>query len=175
MRRILAALYLGCGWLAGVFLLAIAVLVLAQVGGRLVGELVPLADEFAGFCLGATSFLALAPTFRAGGHVRVSLLLQHLSPGLRRRVELWCLAAATVLAAYFTYYLGEMVWESYLFGDVGQGIVPTPLWIPQTGMALGMAAFALSLAEELVGAVRGRAPVYAGAEAGTLAGRGEGA
>ncbi len=49
MRRALSGLYLGCGWLAGIFLLAIAVMVLAQVTGRLFGVLVPWADEFAGF------------------------------------------------------------------------------------------------------------------------------
>jgi TRAP-type C4-dicarboxylate transport system permease small subunit len=173
MRRALAVLYLACGWLAGAFLLAIAVLVLAQVAGRLVGELVPLADEFGGFCLGATSFLALAPTLRAGGHVRVSLLLQNLPPRARHWAELWCLGAASVLAVYFTYYLGDMVWESYQFGDVSQGIVPTPLWIPQTGMALGMAAFALALIEQFVDVARGGAPVYAQAQA--PAGRAEGA
>ncbi len=174
MSRILAAFYLGCGWLAGLFLLAIAVMVLAQVGGRLLGALVPLADEFAGFCLGATTFLALAHTFRAGGHVRVSLVLQNLGPRSRRLVELWCLAAATALAGYFSYYLAEMVWESYLFGDVGQNIVPTPLWIPQTGMALGMVALALALAEALVAVARGGAPVYARTEERDRAGRGEG-
>jgi len=169
MRRALAAFYRLCGWLAGAFLLAIAVMVLAQVGGRLVGLLVPLADEFGGFCLGASSFLALAMTFRAGGHVRVSLLLQHLAPGRRRLAELWCLGAAALLAGYFTYYLADMVRESYLFGDVGQGIVPTPLWLPQTGMALGMAAFALALVEELIVVARGGAPAYAAAEADELA------
>ena len=173
MRRALAVFYQGCGWLAGAFLLAIAVMVLAQVGGRLAGALVPLADEFGGFCLGASSFLALAPTLRAGGHVRVSLLLQHLAPRARHWAELWCLGAGSVLAVYFTYYLGEMVWESHLFGDVGQGIVPTPLCIPQTGMALGMVAFALALIEELVAVARGHTPVYTGAEA--LLERGEGA
>lgn len=175
MRRALSAFYLGCGWLAGAFLLAIALMVLAQVGGRLFGELVPLADEFGGFCLAATSFLALAPTFRAGGHVRVSLLLQHLAPRIRWLAELWCLAAATLLAGYFTYYLAEMVWESFLFADVGQGIVPTPLWIPQTGMALGMAALALALIESLIEVARGASPAYARAEERDRAARGQGA
>lgn len=174
MRRALAAFYSGCGWLAGAFLLAIAAMVLAQVGGRLFGALVPLADEFGGFCLAATSFLALASTFRAGGHVRVSLLLQHLPPRARRLAELWCLGTAALLAGYFTYYLAEMVWESLVFGDVGQGIVPTPLWLPQIGMALGMAALALALVEALVEVARGAAPVYAQAEESDRVRRGQG-
>lgn len=164
MRRVLSGLYLGCGWLAGIFLLAIAVMVLAQVTGRLFGVLVPWADEFAGFCLGATSFLALSYTFRAGGHVRVSLLLQHWSPPRRRLAELWCLAASTALAGYFAFYLAWMVWESFVFGDVGQAIIPTPLWIPQTAMALGAAAFCVALAHSLVEVLMGESPAYMAGE-----------
>ncbi len=174
MRRALAALYLGCGWLAGGFLLAIAVMVLAQVGGRLFGVLVPLADEFAGFCLAASSFLALAMTFRAGAHVRVSLLLQALPPPARRWTELWALAAATALAGYFAYYLCEMVYESYLFGDVGQNIVPTPLWIPQSAMALGMVALTVALLEALISVVLGVEPAHMAAEARGRLDRAEG-
>lgn len=165
MRRALDLTYLVCGWLAGFFVVAIAVLVLVQVIARLLGLLAPTADEFGGYCLAASSFLALAYTFRAGGHIRVNVLLQNWRGPGRRAIELWCLAAAALGAGYFAYYAAQMVWESFLFGDVGQGLVATPLWIPQIGVALGIAVFCLALVEELIRVWRGEEPVYAAAEA----------
>jgi TRAP-type C4-dicarboxylate transport system permease small subunit len=164
IRRALALVASACGWLAGGFLLSIAVLVLIQVAGRLLGLLLPAADEFAGFCLAASSFLALASTFRAGGHIRVAILLQRFGARQRRWVEFWCLGVAALLAGYFTVFAIEMVWESYLFGDVGQNLIPTPLWIPQIGVALGLGVLCLSLIDALVQVARGRAPAHGAAE-----------
>ena len=80
MRRLLDAVYRGCGAAAAIATLAIAVLVVAQVGGRLAGVLVAGADDLAGYALTASSFLALAHTLRSGGHIRMTLLLRQASP-----------------------------------------------------------------------------------------------
>lgn len=65
MTRILDQIYRAAGVLAAVFLVLIALFVLAQVVlGRRGGQAVPSADEFAGYCLSASSFLALAYTLR---------------------------------------------------------------------------------------------------------------
>ena len=84
MRRALDLLYRTCGGLAAMFLAAIAILILTQVVARLTGFFLPAASDFAGFCLAASSFLALAYTFRAGTHIRVVLLLQRLPAAWRR-------------------------------------------------------------------------------------------
>src|SRR4051794_23834160 len=83
-RRVLDRVYELSGCLAGLCLVAIAVLVLAQIVGRLLGILVPSADDFAGYAMGASVFLALAHTLRAGGHIRVSLIIDRLGPRARR-------------------------------------------------------------------------------------------
>ncbi|MEI8632394.1 TRAP transporter small permease subunit [Vibrio sp. PP-XX7] len=49
--------------------------------GRWFGVIIPSSDDFAGFLLAASSFLGLAYTFRAGGHIRVSLFTAHLRNG----------------------------------------------------------------------------------------------
>ncbi|HUX24648.1 MAG TPA: TRAP transporter small permease, partial [Burkholderiales bacterium] len=64
MRRFLDVLYTGSGILAGVFLILIAVLTLAQIGGRLLDFDAYSYDDFAGFCMAASSFLGLAHTYR---------------------------------------------------------------------------------------------------------------
>ena len=166
MRRALERLYALCAGLAALFLAAIGVLTLAQIGGRLAGLLVPLADEFAGFCLAAATFLALAPTLRAGGHVRVGLMLSRTRGRGRRLVEAWCLAVGAAVTGYFAWYSADMTWESFQFGDVGQGLVPTPLWIPQLGMTVGIAVLAVAFVDDLVRVVRGHGPSYAAADDG---------
>jgi TRAP-type C4-dicarboxylate transport system permease small subunit len=150
VRRILGFAYTACGVLAGIFLVLIAVVILGQVFGRMLGFRVPGADELAGYFLAATSFLALAYTLRTGGHIRVMLVLSHLPPGPRRIFELGALAAASAIAVYFVIYAALMAWESYVFGDRAIGVLPTPLWIPQLAVVLGLVMLALALIEEFV-------------------------
>jgi len=160
MRAALDWVYRLSGWAAAFFLLAIAALTVAQILGRLAGVLVPVADEFAGFCLAASSFLALAATFRSGEHVRVALVLGRLTPARRWLLELWGLGFGFALIGYFAYFSARMAWESWRFAEVAQGMMPTPLWLPQAGMALGVGALALALADDLVALLAGREPSY---------------
>lgn len=172
MRRFLDLLYRGSGALAAFFVAAIAAVTLLQVGanflnaltGWLTGQpgtlLVPSYAEFGGFFLAAASFLALAYTLRTGGHIRVSLVIQHLTSSRRRAVEVWCLGAAAALSAYFAYYTVSLALESLEFGDVSFGMVPVPLWIPQMVMALGLVILTVALVDDLVGVLAGRDPSY---------------
>ena len=160
MRTILDRLYWATAVLAGVSLTLIAALVLAQIIGRMFGVLVPGADIFAVYALIGTTFLALAHTLRTGGHIRVALLLRGLNPAHRRLFELWCLALGSFIAAYFTYFAADMVWESYVYGDRAIGLVAVPLWIPRTTIALGLLVLAIAFVDELVRVWRGDDPSY---------------
>jgi TRAP-type C4-dicarboxylate transport system permease small subunit len=169
MRAALDTLYGACGVLAALFLVLIAVLILALSVGRLFGVVVPSANELAGFSMAAMTFLALAYTLRAGGHVRVSLVVQRLPAAVHRYVELWCLAMATLLIGYFAASAVQLAYESYDFGDVSPGLLPIPLWIPQSGMALGLIVMCIAFGDEFVRVMRGDAPTYAGAEGAAAA------
>jgi TRAP-type C4-dicarboxylate transport system permease small subunit len=175
MRAFLDWLYRASGALAALFLVAIAVVVLLQVGANLVdaaikasggepyGLVIPSYAEFAGFFLAASSFFALAYTLRHGAHIRVELLLHRFGPRARRGIEVWCAAVAACMSAYFAWYSFALVRESLEFGDVSPGIVPIALWVPQSGMALGLAILAVAFVDDLVALLRGRAPSYAAA------------
>lgn len=60
LTRTLDRIYTAAGALAGVFLVLICVIVTAQIVARQLETIIPSADQFAGFCLAATSFLGLA-------------------------------------------------------------------------------------------------------------------
>lgn len=176
MRRFLDGLYRVSGVLAAGFLVAICTIVLAQVGsnvidkiatwliGEPIGLLVPSYREFAGFFLASATFLALTHTLRVGGHIRVSLLIQHISPRRRRWIELWCLALATLLVGYFAFFTVLMVEEAYRFGDPSYGMLSIKLWIPKSAVALGLVVFTVALADEFVAVLRGREASYQAAE-----------
>lgn len=160
MRKFLDAVYLASGVIACGFLAGIAIVILAQILGRLTGILVPSADDIAGYSMGAATFFALAYSLRAGGHIRVSLVLQRLSPAASRWMELWALAVALPIAGYGAYWCIFMTWESYVLGDVSPGVLPIPLWIPQLAMSFGVTLFAIALLDDLVAVISRRAPSY---------------
>ena len=160
MRAALERIYRISGQLAGFFLVAIAALSLAQIGGRLLGFAAHSFDEFAGYCMAASSFLGLAFTLRANEHIRMALVLHRARGRVRRALELACLAVGIVLTGFFAWYAADMVWFSFVTHDVSQGLVPVPLWIPQTGMALGLAILLVALLDDLVAALLGAPPSY---------------
>jgi TRAP-type C4-dicarboxylate transport system permease small subunit len=172
MRKLLDLVYGLSGAAAALSLLAICLLVIAQVIGRIIetvavaitgeqlGLVIPSAAEFAGFFLAGASFLALAYTLRHGGHIRVSLLVQRFHGGLRRWIEIWCLGFATLLAGFFAWHTVLLVLDSWEYEEVSYGLIPVPLWIPQTFMAAGIAIFAIALADDLVRVLRGADTSY---------------
>jgi len=165
VRAALQRLYRASGQLAGFFLVAIAVLSLAQIGGRLLGFAAHSFDEFAGYCMAASSFLGLAYTLRANEHIRMTLLLHRTRGPLRRALELACLGSSASLVGFFAGYACDMAWFSYVTHDVSQGLVPVALWIPQSGMALGLAILLIALLDDLALALAGKTLSYDAAKA----------
>lgn len=157
MRRFLARLYFSCGVLAAVFLVGVCLCSLYSIGGALFGYVARSADDFGGFCMAASSFLALAYTFGSGEHIRVTLVLEKLAGPPRRGLELWCLLAGAFLSGYFAWYSVKMTYLSWQLNDVSQGFVPVPLWIPQSAMALGTTVLFVAMVEKLVDVARGGA------------------
>lgn len=172
MRKALDRLY---GWseaLAAVFVVLICLTVLVQVsfnavdkavvmlGGEAVGLVLPSYAEFTGNFLTAATFFALAGTLKNGVHIRVNLLIRHLSHRYRRAIEAWCCALGTAISAYFVYWTANLVYESWKFGDVSPGIVTVPLWIPQMPMVLGLTCLAIAFADGFAQVMRNQKPHY---------------
>lgn len=160
MRHTLDTLYRASGLLSAFFLLMIAVLVTAQIVGRMFDVLVPSADDFARLSMAASSFLGLAWALRRGAHIRVALLLERLKPERRRLMELLCLVLGTALAAFFAWFAIDMVIDGILFPEYTIGLIPIPKWIPQIAMALGAVILTVALLDDLVVVLRGGIPSY---------------
>lgn len=156
MRRLLDALYDGAAALAALFMVALLGMVLLSIASRQLHFHVPGTDAYAGYLMAGAGFLALAHTLKRGEHIRVTLLLNALRGGGRKALELWALAAASLLALLFAFYSARLAWQSHVFHDISTGSDATPLWIPQLAMALGTAVLAIAFLDELVLELRGR-------------------
>ncbi len=148
LRRALDALYLTGGVIAALFLILILLITIAQMSARWFGFVFPGSTDYAGYCMAAASFFALAYAFNRGSHIRVSLVLSKLGR-YRRYGEIWCFAVASILSVYFAYYAIRSVQESIRWNDISQGQDATPLWIPQLAMAIGTIVLAISVIDNL--------------------------
>jgi TRAP-type C4-dicarboxylate transport system permease small subunit len=169
VRKALDTLYDAAGYLAAFFMVGILLMVLASVVGRLVGFNLRGSDAYAGYCMAAAGFLALAHTLKRGEHIRVTLFLDRFGGRFRRPLELWCHAAGAFFCAVLALYSVRLAWTSRAFNDISQGNDATPLWIPQIGMAAGACVLLVAMVDDLVLLVRRReARAVAGDEAKRL-------
>ncbi len=156
LRRALDALYDISAWLAALCMVALLAMVLLSIVSRQLAFHVPGTDAYAGYLMAGAGFLALAHTLKRGEHIRVTLILGALHGRVRRALELWALAAATVLAGLFAFYSMRLVWQSHVMHDVSTASDATPLWIPQLAMAAGTLVLLVAFADELVLEWQGR-------------------
>ena len=157
MRSLLNGLFNATGYLAGVFMIGTLLAVLSSIFGRIVPALeLHGADAYAGYCMAASAFLALATTLRRGEHIRVTLIINHLSPPVRRRLDVFCHFVALGVSALLAWYSIRLVSQSLEYHDISTGLDATPLGIPQLGMASGTSVLALAFVVDLVDLLTGK-------------------
>ena len=167
MSRLLQKLYDVCGMMSGGLILCICLLISAQICLNAFGRFapgilpstIPSYADFSGFMLAGATFLAMAHTLRAGGHIRVNLVVSRLPKSAQFIAECFVLITATALIAYATYFMGALVAESVHYGDVSNGIIPVPLWIPQGVAAFGIGLLLVAIVHTLFDLLSARAPI----------------
>lgn len=146
-RKVLDALYRASSGLAALSLAAIAVLVLTQIGTRALGIRIIGLDDFAAWSMAAAVFLALPGTLARGGHIRVQLFVQALPARVSRSVDFLSAVIGLCVSVWAARSVINFVWTSYRLGDVTQGELVLPLWLPQLTIAIGFALLAVAFAE----------------------------
>ena len=163
IRRLLDGLYLLSGYLAGLFLIAIFLLMMALSVGRQLGINVPAGDDFTSWCMAAMAFLGLAHTFKSGEMIRVGLLIDRLTrphaSGSPRSFALLIGGAASSASSPGTRSISTYTsWQLQRHGD--RACSSMPLWIPQLGYPGGLVILFIALIDELVHVLRGNKPRY---------------
>ena len=157
MRRFLDLLYVAAGVIAALFMVGTLLMVLASVLGRMLQFNLRGSDAYAGYCMAAAGFLALAHTLKRGEHIRVTLILDRLGDTRRHGLELIAHAIAAIFSGAFAFFSARLVYQSYVFNDISQGNDATPLWIPQLAMAAGAIVLFVAILDELVLRASGQA------------------
>lgn len=160
MRRALQRLFDAGGALAGLFVFSIFAVMLGATVLRELGLPTGGTDDVVSWLTAAAAFFGLAHTFRHGDFVRVGLLLEKLPAATQRVFEIGALAIGTVFTGYLAWSVTSYVIDSWRFGEMANGLVVIPLWIPQSSVAFGSVLLFLALADEFVHVVRGGRPSY---------------
>lgn len=159
-RRSLDFLYAAGGQLAALCVLAILILmVYASVGRSLDWRVAWINDVVAWLCA-AAAFLGMAYSFRNGDFVRVTLVLESVSAGVRRWLEVVSLAIAAVAIGYLGYWAARFTHESWEFNDIAGNMVAIPIWIPQMSFVVGALILVIAVIDECVCVLRGGKPSY---------------
>jgi len=109
-------------------------------------------------------FLALGHTFRHGELVRVGLWLDMMGARARWYAELFALGFTAVFVAYMLWAVASFVYDSWKFGEVAQGLLQVPIWIPQLSFLAGVLIFFVAVVDELILVLRKQKPTYQLAE-----------
>jgi TRAP-type C4-dicarboxylate transport system permease small subunit len=161
IRKALDGLYLATGLLAGLFLVAIFLVMMFLSVGRELGINAKSGDDIAAWCMAAMGFLGLAHTFKKGELIRMGLLVERLEGRLRQLVECGALLLALGICGYFAWHAVLLTYDSWRLNDLSTGVLVIPLWIPQLGFAVGLVVLAIAILDELVCVLGGAFPRYA--------------
>lgn len=168
MRKALDGFYRFGGALSALQLTAIMVMIVLQVLGRVLDNLllwagfsppglnIPGLAQIAAFLLLGATFFGLAYTFWQGGHIRVTLVVQNLPQALKRWMDMAVVAVAILITGYAIWFSARLALDSYDYGDLSIGMVPVPLWIPQLVMVLGLSWLLIALLDAFVALAAGR-------------------
>ena len=160
MRRFLDRLYLGAAYVAATCVLLIMLLMIGQSILREMHVRTGAVNDVVSWLCAAAAFFAMAHAFKHGDFVRVTLLLEKISVPAQKRFELAALSIAAVAVAYLAWWANRFTYESWVFNDIAQGMLPWPLWIPQLSFALGSILLLVAVLDELVIVLRGNRPSY---------------
>ncbi len=160
MRRFLDALYAAAGALAALCVGAIFVAMIYASIGRELGWRVGTINDLVSWLCAAAAFLAMAQAFRNGDFVRVTLLLERLSPPVRRVFEIVSLAVAALAIGYLAFWAARFTYESWQFQDMAGGLLVIPIWVPQMSFVVGALLFFVAVLDELILVLRGAKPTY---------------
>lgn len=164
MKKIRQLFYLASAWGSGLCLIAMTLLILAQIIARMINVVIPSSEDFAGWILSAIIFFGLAYTFNNGGHIRVTIALSRLSDRYRHIIEYLNLIIALLISGYLAYYTAFTVYESFVYKEVTDTYLAVPLGLVQLPMAIGSVCLFFAILDSLLLMITGSIPNYISAE-----------
>jgi TRAP-type C4-dicarboxylate transport system permease small subunit len=149
------------GWIGAACLVTLTLLMLAEITVRALSNFIPwvpadipVAWEYSSYLMAACFTFGAAMTLRAGGHIRVTLVLGRLQPPARRLLEIAASFVATCFVGFLSIAMARFAWSAYERGQTSISS-DTLLWIPEAVIAFGMVLLALQFLARTIQAVLG--------------------
>jgi TRAP-type C4-dicarboxylate transport system permease small subunit len=149
------------GWIGAACLVTLTLLMLAEITVRALSNFIPwvpadipVAWEYSSYLMAACFTFGAAMTLRAGGHIRVTLVLGKLQPPALRLLEVAASLVATCFVGFLATAMARFAWTAFNGGQtsISSG---TMLWIPESVIAFGMVLLALQFLARTIQAVLG--------------------
>jgi TRAP-type C4-dicarboxylate transport system permease small subunit len=156
VNNTLCSIYVGSGYLAAIFLIAVLFFILIGISSRIFGFYIRGLAEYSGYSMAASSFFALSYTFYERAHIRITLFLEKLKPLSKKITEIWCLFIASIFSAFLAFYFIKMTVVSIKFEERSEGADEILIWIPQTAVALGSFIFFICIVHHLIYSILGK-------------------
>ena len=156
INKNLSFLYIGSGYLAAFFLIAVLLFILTGISSRIFGFYIRGLAEYSGYSMAASSFFALSYTFYDKAHIRITLFLEKLKPVKKKLIEIWCLFVATIFSAFLAFYFIKMTIVSIQFDERSEGADEILIWIPQSAVAIGSLIFFICVLHHFVYSILGK-------------------
>ena len=156
VNNTLCSIYVGSGYLAAIFLIAVLFFILIGISSRIFGFYIRGLAEYSGYSMAASSFFALSYTFYERAHIRITLFLEKLKPLSKKITEIWCLFIASIFSAFLAFYFIKMTVVSIKFEERSEGADEILIWIPQSAVAFGSIIFFICVFHHLINSIFNR-------------------
>lgn len=137
------------GYICGLAVLAMVLIISFEVVARyLFNSPTSWVTEYSLYIFVGASFLAAGYAHLEDSHIRVEILVDSVSTPTRQtllRVSTWAALAFVIVAAW---QMILFVGSEYKGGAKAWGLLATPLWLPETPVALGLALLGLAFISE---------------------------
>jgi TRAP-type C4-dicarboxylate transport system permease small subunit len=135
-----------CETICALFLIVSIVLIAAEAIARnLFAFSFQITDEVCGYLLVALTFLSMSVAEAHGAFHRVELVQTRLTQAGRLVTQLLFDVMSLIASGLVTWQLYRLTYNSWHTDDVAPTPLHTPLWLPQSTMAIGMMLLCIAL------------------------------
>ncbi len=153
--RVIGAAAYTSGYLAGWVLLGIMTLTLVEVITRYVlHQPLILSDEFGAYSLVAISFLGLAYTWKARGHIRITFVVRRMPAVVSSWLRVATLTIALIYVSLASKVSYDFIVDAFRRNIMSNSWVMTPLKWPEMVIPIGFALLSLMLMVEIAKVIR---------------------
>lgn len=141
----------GSELVCSLFLIAMIVLIGAEAIARNVfGTSLQVTDEIGGYLLVALTFISMSVAEAHGVFHRVELIQARVGKKVRMISQIVFDLMSLGASALVTWQLTRLTLNSWRAEDVAPTPLQTPLWLPQSTMAIGMALLCFALLRTII-------------------------